>query len=62
MPGVAVLESAREGIGNDGSAEYPEDGDGEGDEKAAAPAEGGGEHDEGCAERQERDREGLMEE
>jgi hypothetical protein len=61
-PGVAVLERAQEGIGNHGSAAYPEDGDGQGDEKAAAPAKGGGEQEEGSAERQEGEREGLMEE
>ena len=61
-PRVAILEGAHEGIGYDGSAEYPEEGDREVDENAAAPAKGGGEQEEGSAERQERDGEGLMEE
>jgi hypothetical protein len=55
-PGVAVLEGAQEGIGNDGGAEDPDDGEGHRYEGAAPPPKCCGEHQEGSAQREEGNR------
>jgi hypothetical protein len=48
-PGVAVLEGAHKGIGNNRGAEDPKDDEGQGDECTAPPAKRRGEHQEGSA-------------